>query len=194
MLLLGGPPFLAASIYMSLGRIITALEAQKFSFISPRWMSIIYVTLDIGCIVSQFVGSIIPMSGDPDSIRLSRIILIAGLATQLVALSVFILTSWVVYRRIKQQSLPISVSWKRYFRAIEVATVVMIVRSTVRAIEFLEGEGGFVISHEIFIYLFDALLMFALMVILFVIHPGRLMKETKGAKGYREGSEEYIPI
>lgn len=179
-LLLAGTPFLAATIYMSLRRVATALDSQHLSFISLRWLTKLYVLIDITCIVSQFIGAIIPASGEPDAITKGRTILIAGLIVQLCALSIFILTSLYLYIRIRQETGPFLdsslVRWRRYFRTIEAVTIVMIIRSIVRAVEYLQGQGGFVISHEVFIYLFDASLMFLVMLLFLIVHPGRLVK------------------
>lgn len=177
---------------MSLGRIITALNAQRYSVISIRWMTKLFVLVDIGCIASQFAGSILPASGDPQAIKNARIILIAGLITQLVALALFIFTCWHAFRRIRRNSpRPLVadpfIKWQWHFFAIEFVTVLMIVRSVVRSIEYLQGDGGFIISHEAFIYVFDALPMFVVMVIFGVIHPGRLVRVMRRQKGYGEG-------
>ncbi|RGP74591.1 hypothetical protein FSPOR_1168 [Fusarium sporotrichioides] len=162
-LLLAGTPFLAATIYMSLRRVAAALDSEHLSFLSLRWFTKLYVLVDIGCIVSQFIGAIIPASGDADAIVKGRIILIAGLVVQLCALSIFIMTSVYLYVRIRSETGPFLdstfVRWRRYFRTIEAVTGIMIVRSIVRAVEYLQGQDGFVISHEVFIYLFDASLM-----------------------------------
>lgn len=85
LLILVATPFLAASVYMSLGRIIIALDAQRHSIINIRWMTKIYVLIDFGCIVSQFIGASLPASGDPASIKNDRIILLSGLITQVIA-------------------------------------------------------------------------------------------------------------
>ncbi|RGP58998.1 hypothetical protein FLONG3_11330 [Fusarium longipes] len=189
-LLLAGTPFLAATIYMSLRRVAAALDSENVSSISLRWLTKFYVLIDIACIASQFIGSIIPASGDAEAIRKGRIILIAGLVLQLSALSIFITTSLYFYRRIRDETGPFLdssfVRWRRYFRTIEAVTVLMIVRSIVRAVEYLQGEGGFVISHEVFIYLFDASLMFLVMLIFLAIHPGRLISR-KGKRNKRKG-------
>ncbi|KAG4434442.1 hypothetical protein IFR05_010082 [Cadophora sp. M221] len=147
LLILVATPFLAASVYMSLGRVITALDAQRHSVINIRWMTKIYVLVDFGCIVSQFIGATIPASGDPDAIKKARIILLGGLITQLVALSLFIFTSWHSHVRIRRDPPEVLLKdsrlrWQNYFRAIECVTVLMIVRSLVRTIEYLQGEGG----------------------------------------------------
>ena len=191
-LLLSATPFLAATVYMSLGRIITALDAQRDSVISIRWMTKLYVLVDIGCIASQFAGSILPASGDPQAIKNARIILLAGLITQFVALALFMFTCWHAFRRIQRNSPwplvadPI-VKWQRYFFVIEFVTVLMIVRSVVRSIEYLQGEGGFIISHEAFVYVFDALLMFIVMAMLGIVHPGRLVRLMRRQKGLPAG-------
>ncbi|KAF5532351.1 7-aminocholesterol resistance [Fusarium phyllophilum] len=130
--------------------------------------------------------AIIPASGEPDAITKGRTILIAGLIVQLCALSIFILTSLYLYIRIRQETGPFLdsslVRWRRYFRTIEAVTVIMIIRSIVRAVEYLQGQGGFVISQEVFIYLFDALLMFLVMLLFLIVHPGRLIKNGTGMK------------
>ncbi|EYB32872.1 hypothetical protein FG05_03759 [Fusarium graminearum] len=192
-LLLAGTPFLAATIYMSLRRVAAALDSEHLSFLSLRWLTKLYVLIDIGCIASQFIGTIIPASGDADAIVKGRIILIAGLVVQLCALSVFIITSLYLYLRVRNEAGPFLdssfVRWRRYFRTIEAVTVVMIIRSIVRAVEYLQGQGGFVISHEIFIYLFDALPMFLVMLFFLVVHPGRLVKERMDPKRRQRQSE-----
>ncbi|PMD42094.1 RTA1-domain-containing protein [Hyaloscypha variabilis F] len=188
LLILVATPFLAASVYMSLGRIITSLDAQRYSVINMRWMTKIYVLVDIACIISQFIGATLPASGDPAAITKAKIILLGGLSTQLVALSLFIFTSWHVHSRIKKNPPELllkdkSLRWQNYFRAIEVVTVLMIVRSLVRTIEYLQGEGGYVISHEVFLYACDAALMALVMLIFLIIHPGRFVQDARQLKG-----------
>ena len=183
---------------MSLRRVAAALESEHLSFLSLRWLTKLYVLIDIGCIASQFIGAIIPASGDADAIAKGRTILIAGLVVQLVALTIFILTSVYLYIRIRQETGPFLdgsfVRWRRYFRTIEAVTGIMIVRSIVRAVEYLQGQGGFVISHEVFIYLFDALPMLLVMLLFAVIHPGRLVKNRGISKAKGKGKRHSDQI
>ncbi|CAK7225372.1 hypothetical protein SEUCBS140593_005882 [Sporothrix eucalyptigena] len=157
---------------------------QKEALISPRWLTKIYVLIDIGCVVSQIIGAVLPASGDPSSIALSKKVLLGGLITQVVALSFFILTCWHAHEQIKRRpdyELPVdpSISWQNHFRALELVTAILILRSVVRAIEFLQGEDGFVASHEVFIYVFDALLVFLIMLVFLILHPGRLIRSAR---------------
>ncbi|PKS08367.1 hypothetical protein jhhlp_005311 [Lomentospora prolificans] len=186
LLLLSAAPLIAATIYMILGRILTALDAGHHSIISPRWMTKLYVLIDIGCLVTQLAGSVLPASGDPSAIKLSRSLIIGGLIVQFTALSIFILTSWHAQHRTKRDPTPViarhpSINWQNHFRIVQVVTVLVIVRSVVRAVEFIQGDGGFVISHEVFVYLFDALFMFVVMAAFLVLHPGRLIRDTQQA-------------
>ena len=47
LLLLLAPAFFAASIYMSLARITQSIGAEDRCFISPRWLTRIFVTGDV---------------------------------------------------------------------------------------------------------------------------------------------------
>ncbi|KAI1390473.1 RTA1-domain-containing protein [Hypoxylon trugodes] len=184
LLILAAPPFLAATIYMTLGRIITSLGAQRRSWIKPSWITKIYVLIDIGCIVTQLGGSAILASGDPSAISKSKTILLAGLITQIVTLSFFVLNSWHLYSRCKRDMFLVAekdlrFNWHNHFRAILVVAPVMIVRSIVRTVEFLQGNTGFVASREVFIYVFDAFLMFFIMLVFLIIHPGRLVRDAR---------------
>lgn len=44
--------------------------------------------------------------------------------------------------------------------ALQASSGLIIVRSIVRLVEFIQGFDGYIISHEVFIYVFDALPMF----------------------------------
>jgi hypothetical protein len=169
---------------MSLGRILTALDARRHALISPRWLTKIYILIDIGCIASQLIGSVLPASGQASSIELSKKILLGGLIAQVIALAFFVLTCLHAQSRIKRQPADVcikdpSINWQNHFRAIEVVTLLLIVRSVVRTIEYIQGADGFVASHEVFIYFFDASLVFFVVVVFLVIHPGRLIGDVR---------------
>ncbi|KAI0534690.1 putative RTA1 domain protein [Xylaria digitata] len=181
LLLLASPPLLAATVYMTLGRVTIALGARSYMPLSPQLLTPLYVIIDIGTFATQLAGSVLPASGDPTAIELSKKVVLGGLLAQLVALAVFMLITWLVKRRIKHSPTHIilkdtSINWKNHFRAIMIVTLLIIVRSVVRTIEYVQGEGGTVISNEAFIYVFDAALMWLVMAIYLALHPGRLVR------------------
>ena len=186
-LLLVAPPTLAASVYMSFGRIVMALDARDRAICFPRFMTKIYVLIDIICIFTQLIGAVLPASGTASGRRLSKIIVLAGLLVQLVVLLFFIMNSIAVHRRLKERPVSVmhldpAVRWLGYLWVIEVAAVMLIIRSIVRGAEFMGGTDGFVSAHEAFIYVFDAVPMLEVMVGFVLLYPPRLVKETRQLK------------
>jgi hypothetical protein len=66
--------------------------------------------------------------------------------------------------------------------ALYTASAAILVRNLTRVIEFAEGSDGFIISHEVMLYIFDAFLMFAVFAIFVAMHPGRLIKRAHRAE------------
>jgi hypothetical protein len=168
---------------MALGRILLALQAGEHSLISPRWMTKIYVLIDVVCLLSQLAGAVMPASGDAKLISLSRKIILGGLLVQLVALSFFCYMTWHTYRSIGRQERKAfapdaGVNWKNHFRTVFFTASLVLVRSLVRAVEYAQGDEGFIISHEVFIYLFDAAIMWLVMVAFVIVHPSRLLRDA----------------
>ncbi|KAI0422681.1 RTA-like protein [Xylaria grammica] len=184
LLILASPPLLAATIYMTLGRVAIAVGARHYMPLSPRLLTPLYVVIDIGTLATQLAGSVLPASGDPSAIELSKKVVLGGLVAQLGALAVFIFITWLVKRRIKQSPTRIilkdtSINWKNHFRAIMLVTLLIIVRSIVRTVEYLQGESGTVMSNEAFIYVFDAAPMWLVMATYLALHPGRLVRHGR---------------
>lgn len=69
------------------------------------------------------------------------------------------------------------------------------VRSMFRLIEYIQGNNGFLLHHEAFLYVFDALLMFITMVIFNVIHPHEIGQLLRQPNDYdmTSFSEEQTP-
>ncbi|KAF6802980.1 rta1 domain-containing protein [Colletotrichum sojae] len=199
LLILGSPPLFAATIYMSLGRIINALDLRRHAAISPRLTAFFYVVVDVGCFVSQVMGSIMPASGDPESIELSKKIIMAGLLAQLAVIFLFTLSCWHSHRCAKREGTGLhathaGINWNKYYLMTYLVAGLMFVRSLIRGIEYLQGEGGFIMEHEVFVYLFDAALMVAIMALYLWIHPGRLMRDVGRFKSDGFGDEGNIML
>ncbi|KAI1743191.1 RTA1-domain-containing protein [Xylaria scruposa] len=189
LLLLTAPPLVSATIYMTLGRLAAAVDCRRCVPVSPKLLTPLYVLLDLGVVATQLAGSVLPASGDPSAIELSKKLVLGGLLAQVAALTIFIIIAQFTQNRIKQMSTPAIllnddtlVHWKNHFRAIQLVTLLIIVRSIVRTVEYVQGPEGFVISHEVFIYVFDAAPMWLVMAIYTVLHPGRLVRDARRQK------------
>lgn len=123
-------------------------------------------------------------SGTISAMNTGENITIAGLCVQLLFFSFFVITSAVFHIRIRRQPTPrvtqltqersqstIHRTWESVLWGLYIACALILVRSIFRLIEYAQGNDGYLISHEAFVYVFDALLMFFAMVALNVFHP-----------------------
>lgn len=62
-------------------------------------------------------------------------------------------------------------SWKYLNVALLVNSFLVLIRSIVRAVEFIQGYDGEIASHEWYLYIFDGLPMFLLVLIFIVAFP-----------------------
>lgn len=101
-------------------------------------------------------------------------IIIGGLCVQLLFFGLFMLVAAIFHMRIlrvptaKVDSL--TVPWQRFLMVLYVASCLIMVRSVFRVVEYIQGSDGYLMSKEMFIYIFDASLMFLTMII-FVSGP-----------------------
>jgi hypothetical protein len=213
-LILGGPTFLAATVYMTLGRYITALSARDHAMIAPRWITRIYILIDVICFASQFLGAGIQASGDPKVIEIGNKAILAGLIFQLLAFAFFVLMAIRVHTGLNRQHEVYTAfpsRWpasRKYFWGLYMVSVLFIVRNLVRAIEYAQQMGGGGISYatknkdgtitmpkkdghnsigskEIFLYIFDAAPMALVSLTFLLLHPGRMLKAVGVGKGER---------
>lgn len=65
--------------------------------------------------------------------------------------------------------------------ALYAVSIAVLVRNIVRIVEYAQGGEGFIVTHEVMIYIFDAFLMFFVVLIFAVIHPGWLVRAVDRA-------------
>ncbi|EDP55316.1 hypothetical protein KXX58_005518 [Aspergillus fumigatus] len=186
-LILLAPPLYAASIYMVLGRLIAYLRAESLSMVSVKWMTKIFVTGDVIAFIMQAAGGGIMASGTISSYNLGEHITVGGLCVQLVFFSFFIITCAVFHSRIRKfptheiialaarLSEKTSRTWETVLVGLYTASILILVRSIFRLIEYAQGNDGYLISHEVFMYIFDSALMFLTMVAMNICHPSMIL-------------------
>lgn len=180
MLILASAPLIAATIYMTLGRLIRSLDAEEHAVLSTRLTTKIYVLIDIGSFLCQMAGSAMQASGDSAGVKTGNTIVIAGLGIQLVAFAFFVLMTTIFQRRLNRDPTKVSLQrgrkWRRHFGVLYAVSTLVIVRSLFRLIEFIEGPEGKLYKTEAYLYAFDASLMFSVVVIMAAVHPGMLLR------------------
>ncbi|PKX90118.1 uncharacterized protein P174DRAFT_496474 [Aspergillus novofumigatus IBT 16806] len=179
-LILGG----ISSLYM-----IKALTAKQLSWLSLRWMTRIYVLVDIACIITQFMGAGMMSSGDASKLAVSRTLILGGLITQFVAVIFFVLMCCHIHMKLRAEVWIGVVRWASVFMAIEAIGLLLLIRTIICAVEYLQGSGGFVVSHVFFIYACDAVPTWLMMALLLVFHPEQIVQQAGSVKG-REGPDD----
>ena len=189
MLLLCAPPLLAASVYMTLSRIITALGAEDRSPIRPKRLTVLFVLNDVICLLTQLVGAGLQVTGDVHIIDIGIKAVLAGLVFTLVVFVGFVAVAVKIQWRLAAYPTRVSaeldgagVGWKRYMWCLYVVCGCMIVRNLVRTVEFGAPKGADVRQREVYIYVFDGGLMAVLMGLWIIWHPGRLVKRARRVK------------
>ncbi|KAE8418610.1 RTA1 like protein-domain-containing protein [Aspergillus pseudocaelatus] len=193
-LILLAPPLYAASIYMTLGRLIGYLDAEKLSPVSTKWLTAIFVTGDVIAFLAQGAGGGIMASGTVSAMNTGENVTIAGLCVQLVFFSVFIVVATIFHYRIRENPTSRSTgtsifprswreaTWETVMLGLYGASVLILIRSIFRLIEYAQGNDGYLISHEVFMYVFDATLMFITMVGMSLFHPSKVLSPLAKAE------------
>ncbi|KAL4749327.1 hypothetical protein BDW72DRAFT_194955 [Aspergillus terricola var. indicus] len=200
LLLLLAPTLYAASIYMILARIIVSVKAQHLSLVPVKWLTKVFVCGDILPFVLQGAGGGIMSSGSSSKMELGQWVIIVGLCVQLVFFSAFRIASITFHLRISKALTTESDrtsdrtksylpnDWRRLLFACYFVSVLILVRSVYRVVEFAQGNSGYVISHEAFLYILDASMMLLVMLALNLFHLSVALKNT--IKHERVASDE----
>ncbi|RSM02541.1 hypothetical protein CDV31_010905 [Fusarium ambrosium] len=191
-LILVAPALYAASIYMILGRLIRTLRAEHLSLIPVNWVTRIFVTGDVIAFSLQAGGGGIQAGGTLDLYKIGEKIIIAGLFCQICIFGFFIITAMLFHRRITVAPTRVAergdVPWRRYLWVLYITSFIILVRSVFRVVEYLQGNSGYLISHEIFLYIFDTILMAIVMLIFLIWYVEQL--SPKDRKSSRRSSDE----
>jgi magnesium-transporting ATPase (P-type) len=128
-------------------------------------------------------------SGSKKTVKIGQWVIVAGLCVQLIFFGTFVITSLIFHIKVirrptieSERSMNKGASiWPRDWRgllfACYSASVFILIRSVYRLIEFVQGNNGYVISHEVFLYVFDAAMMFSVMVVMNVFHPSFVLNK-----------------
>ncbi|KAK4692053.1 hypothetical protein P7C71_g5076, partial [Lecanoromycetidae sp. Uapishka_2] len=181
-LALVAPALFAASIYMILGRIIRLLRAEHHSLIKVDRLTMIFVLCDIVSFIVQSGGGGMQVSKTHGLVHTGQVLVIAALFLQMIIFGLFIMVAAIFHRRLKAQPTQSSLSslpWQKHMLGLYLASGLILVRNTVRTIEYIQGYSGYINSHEVFLYVFDAVPMFLVMVVMAVIYAPKIIKEEK---------------
>ncbi|ETI26437.1 hypothetical protein G647_03214 [Cladophialophora carrionii CBS 160.54] len=189
-LILVAPALFAASIYMELSRIMQLTDGGSRSLINTRWLTKIFVAGDVFSFLMQSSGGGIMAGGSEDSMKRGENIIIGGLVLQIIFFTFFIVVASVFHYRMHKRpsarvlaDITIASVWKKHLHVLYGGSWLIWIRSLFRLVEYAQGNDGYLISHEWFLYVFDAVLMLATMLLFAFVHPSELNALLKGGRG-----------
>ncbi len=164
------------------------------------------MTGDCIAFVIQAAGATILSSGGSNT-DLGNTIIIVGLVFQIIAFGLFVVAAALFHFRMLKVPTQLAQErpWTKHMISLYVISMLIFIRSLVRVVEYVQGNAGTIMSHEVYIYIFDAVLMLSAVAIMNVVHPGevaryvremRVPKAEKPARRWnrfgRHGSHEAL--
>lgn len=178
--LLLGPTLFAASVYMTLGRIIRSVHAEKHSLVRINWLTKIFVMGDVVSFLVQGGASGLMATGN--NVKMASNIVVAGLVIQVVMFGLFIVTSIVFEVRMRRspttEAFDERINWMSHVRTLYAVSVLILIRSIFRVVEYAAGEDGYPLTHEWMLYVFDSVLMIISMLVWGIWYPGTISRLT----------------
>ncbi|KAK1143704.1 hypothetical protein N8T08_006104 [Aspergillus melleus] len=172
-----GPALFAASVYMVLGRVVVAVKGEKYSIIPIRWLTKLFVLGDVLSFLIQ--GGAAGMMISTDLASLGNKLVIVGLVVQIIMFGLFIVTAVVFQVRMRMNPRPELYSanfrWKFHLVTLYIVSLLIMVRSLFRVAEFIMGDDGYLLQNEWPLYVFDATLMWLVVVIFAIRYPGDVL-------------------
>lgn len=177
---------------MILGRLMRTIHAEHLSLIPVDWVTRIFVGGDLVAFSLQAGGGGMQAVGTLDLFKLGEKVIITGLFVQMCIFGFFVATSILFHHRLSYEAIQTTsrerIPWKRHLVVLYATSAIILVRSLFRVIEYIQGNDGYLISHEIFLYLFDTILMVLVMTIFLVWYVDDLeLKRANNLHGEKGG-------
>ncbi|KAJ3762047.1 RTA1-like protein [Lentinula raphanica] len=201
--------FIAAE-YVLLGRLARYLRCDNYLLVTPRRITLTFISSDITTFLIQAIGGAMSISANDEPLALagSRVFL-TGLALQLLSFLVFTCIFLVFLYRVRRYQHAIymkdqTLVWYKDWRALAgimiVSCIGILIRSVYRTIELSEGFQGRLATSEPFFYGLDTLPLFIAIVVYLPFWPGRFIppftelaeKENLGEEEKRNSSQGTV--
>lgn len=183
--LLIAPAFIAASIYMILGRLVTRLPSgPRCSIVRPAWLTKLFVLGDVLSLLTQAFGG--GMMSKKGKAKTGQTVIIVGLAIQIVTFGFFLASAVVFHVRYgrlaaaaargrKRPDVASVVPWQKILWMMYTVSAFIMARSIFRTVEYIQGKDGYILNHQWMLFVFDSALMFCATVLFYVMyHPDDL--------------------
>ncbi|KAK6462374.1 RTA1 like protein-domain-containing protein [Scheffersomyces coipomensis] len=163
------PTLFAATAYMYFGELIKTLKIHKLSIIDPKYLTKIFVGGDIVSFLLQGNGAGLFVSSNKTLVLVGRIMVIAGLVVNILFFGLFCVTQVIVYYRIYRSTNKVCMTgsqfpsritnWKTCGGILSFVSIMIMVRSVYRVVEYVQGNNGSITRNQELLYLLDSTMM-----------------------------------
>ncbi|OOQ88102.1 RTA1 domain protein [Penicillium brasilianum] len=204
-LIILAPVLMAACCYVLFGRILFLIVPReertfRLCWVPPRFITPLFVGFDVVALFLQLVGAVMISTVDStDTDAASKLnkgkhIAQAGVIIQLIAFGLFSVaavrfnfTSKRFTKTIHERyelsgekdyivdGIARKKHWPALLRVVNLTTVLILVRSVYRLVEFTEGVTGYINTHEWTMYVFDTLVIYPCVALFIYWHPGKYL-------------------
>ncbi|KAK9350213.1 RTA1 like protein-domain-containing protein [Lipomyces doorenjongii] len=202
-----GPAFLSAAVYLCLSRIVV-VYGENLSRFKPRTYTFVFIACDVISLGLQGAGGGIAASANTQSsVDVGKNIMLAGLAFQVVATSLFIMACSDFGLRVRHSPIEaresshaiLRNSWK--FRAflwgLAVAIICIFARSVYRVAELSQGFHGPLANQQVTFMVLEGVMIFIAAGLQTFLHPGFCFQgswETLTLVSRGEVDKEGMPL
>lgn len=199
-----GPAFIMGGVYYQLGKVVVII-GQDVSLVKPMMYTAIFAVCDLVSIILQAAGGGMAAMAfqDNTSTDVGTHIMVAGMAWQILSMSVFSIMAfgvffktWKIVKRHNNEFVNNPEFDSRYAHVrgnklflwfcamIFWVTLCIFIRSVYRTVELAEGWRGYLITHEQYFLVLDGLFVFLGSLGFTIVHPGFVFgKEVIAVEG-----------
>ncbi|KAJ5363551.1 RTA1 like protein-domain-containing protein [Penicillium cataractarum] len=204
-LIILAPVLMAACCYVLFSRILFLIVPReertfRLCWVPPRFITPLFVGFDVVALFLQLVGAVMISSVDStDTDAASKLnrgkhIAQAGVIVQLIAFGLFSVAAVrfnftskrftkTIHERYEMfgerdyivDGIAKKKHWPALLRVVNLTTLLILVRSIYRLVEFTEGVTGYINLHEWTMYVFDALVIYPCVALFIYWHPGKYL-------------------
>ena len=156
--ILVAPVFFAATIYMTLGRVISHAGGAHYSPLKPSRITLIFVLGDVLSFSVQGGGSGMSVIQNAELSKWSKRIVVIGLMIQIIIFGLFCALAILWHRRMKLApvspiariagDIPDLDHWEADLWMLYGVSMLILGRSIFRVVEYCQGHTGYALSHE----------------------------------------------
>ncbi|CDO93403.1 unnamed protein product [Kluyveromyces dobzhanskii CBS 2104] len=161
--LLVAPSLYASTIYTVFGQLTRTLKCTRLSIVPAHRITAIFILGNLAGAAMQGAGVGVMSSAETHSgVNTGSHVIIAGLFIQIAVFGLFMITELRLLLQAKHTNnivSQLSSQWYVLSFTLLGMSVFIMIRFIVRAVEFIEGGGGYIMGHECFLYVFDTMLM-----------------------------------